>query len=622
MNRRDFVKLSSLALAGLGSKKLPSFSYRNLPPEVIQTNLVAWWHFIEGWNQVVFNRVNIPAYQNPPNMLGAYSEQFQQGASGPPAPWLTTGATLTDFFAAGPPPGNVANAATRLVTAGGSSLIFYTLTLANVPHTFSIYVKSNTGASQTVRLGNMSSPGGDQTVTTGWTQLSQTFTPAAGSVLVGVANDAAHDGMDILIYGAQLELGSSMGAYAPQALNLMLGLTAQVDSFDPTWVADGLEFGVSKFMKGISSAATTFSHITLYGVFKKEPGTDAPSFFEPILTSQPTPSPYGIIMESRDILNSGTSANSTGPCFGFGFTGHIVNAKNARIDDGDYHVFVGTYDGTNIKLYIDGVQCEQKAHTIASQTMHRFMLGCFEGNNSDATNYFPGTVGMLALYTDAHTSAQVRQNTTAMRGDMACRAIQMPVPTKFIGVEGDSLPAGLGIAQAERWSWLLLQSITPTIQQWNDAVGGSTVATCTSRAAVFNQVIDAGVALNLLIIELGANDMSGSDTAAQFVANLKAYCIAQKAAGWNKIAIVPVLNRGDIVGFDAKRNTANSLIAGDPDFTNGVAADAFITLSATIMAAAAVNDPALFQADKVHPTAFANSEYLFPGIEAGITPLL
>lgn len=609
---------------------MPSFSYRNLPPAVIQTNLVAGWHFIEGWNQIVFNRVNSPVYQNPPNLLGAFSDQYLQHNDTSAVRWILTGATITDFFATGPPPNSIANAASRLVTASGSSLMFYTLTLANVPYTLSVWARSNTGSSQNFRMGNVSAAGSDKTITTTWTQFTETFTPTAGSVLVGFLNDVAHDALDILICDVELVLGSSANTtYTPQTLNLQLGAGPDNATNDPAWGAAGLDFGPSTFAKGVSSTPITFTNITCYGVFKKT-GADAPSFFEPILTSGSETTPqYGVVMESRDSLNSGTSANSTGPCFGFGFTNpRILNAANVKIDDGFWHVFVGTYDGTNLKLYIDGTQVAQKPITIPAQTVHQFMLGCYDGNNSASTNYFPGSIGMIALYTDAHTPTQIRQNTTAMQGDMACRGVAMTPPTHVIGIEGDSIPAGLGIAQAQRWSWLMLQNLSPTIQQWDGAVGGSTTVETTARVSVFTQLYtNPSVTNKILVIHLGANDMMGSTTAPTFIANYKVLLALYKSTvSGLKILVHPVLARKDAgavsVGFNAKRNTANATMLSDPDFSNGVCADGVITINATMMDDNAPDDTTLFQTDKVHPTALGNSLYLWPGVQTSVATLV
>lgn len=590
---------------------MPTFVARNTPPQLLQAGLVAQWNFAEGFQQWTFNRVGASAY--PVNLLGAFSEQFLQKKLSGSVPWVTTNATITDFTGTDP---NGNSSSSRLqMTAGANRFLAYTLTLANVPYTLSFYVKSNTGLTQAVAIGDLSAPGPDKSVTTSWTRITQTFTPAAGSVLVGFTNDAANDATDILIYGAQLELGSSASAYPLPALDLQLGDQVAAEATDPTWSAVGLAYGASVYTHGIDTVPQTLSNITVYSVFKKAPSSDSPNFFEPILTSEA--GNYSIVMESRDSLNSGVGANSVGPCFGFGFTPNIVNASGVKVDDGAWHVFVGTYDGTNVKLYFDGTQVAQKAASISAQTFHRLYTGIFEGVSA-ATDYFPGSIGSIAIYSAAHSVSQVRQNTVALQAVMAYRGVCMPAPTQFIGIEGDSIAAGQGVTQAQRWSWLMLQSLTPVVQQWNDGVGGSTVANATSRAAVFNQAINPNTPRSLLVVHLGANDISGaSGSGLTFVAALKAYCIAQRTAGWNKIVVVPVLPRGDIVNFNTQRNIANAAITADPSFY-----DVFATINATMMADSAPSDATLYQVDLVHPTALGHSLYLKPGIQAAVVAAL
>jgi len=601
-----------------GGVLMPTFVARNIQPTILQPNLVAQWSFVEGFNQWSLNKAGASGY--PVNIFGAYSEQLTQTLDSPTQQWSQPGTTLTDFYGGTTDP-NGNNSATRVqMISGSGSALYLTLTLANVAYTLSVYVKSNTGSSQAIRMGNAASPGTDKTVTTSWTRVSQTFTPSAGSNIVGILNDTALDVLDISVYGFQLELGSSPTAYPLPIADLMLGSQSYVDANDPTWNATGLTHGASVYTHGISTAPLTFSNITVYSVFKKSPGTDSPGFFEPILTSE-APG-YKIVMESRDSLNAGTAANSVGPGFGFGFGGgappvKVANASGVKVDDGAWHVFAATYDGANIKLYFDGTQVAQQPLVVGSQTVHRFYTGIFE-QIASATNYFPGTLGNIAIYSAAHSTAQIQQNTTTLQGVMAYRGICMPAPTQFIGIEGDSIAAGLGLTQAQRWSWLMLQSITPVVQQWNDAVGGSTVANATARTAVFNQAINLSTPRRLLVVELGANDITGAaGTGLAFVAALKTYCIAQRAAGWNKIVVVPVLPRGDISGFNTERNIANVAIAADPSFY-----DALAVINPTMMADSAPSNATLYQPDLVHPTALGNSTYLWPGIQVSVIPLL
>lgn len=589
---------------------------RNTAPQIIQANLVADYRFTEGSGSWIYNRVSTPTASV--NILGAFSEQLNQHVDSSVILWSSVSTTITDFYNGTTDP-NGNNSASRLqMTATGISKgISLTTTLAATPYTLSVYAKSNTGVSQAIRMGNTASPSTDKTVTTSWTRFTETFTPGAGSVLVGLLNDTAFDAVDISVYGFQLELGGSASAYVLPIGNLQLGKILSPATNLPTWTSTGQSYGASVYAHGTTTAPFTFAHITAYAVIKKAPSTDSTGVGEPILTSgSNTTPPYGVLLESRDYLNSGVAASSTGPCFGVGFTPNVVNAPGVKVDDGKWHVLAGTYDGANIKIYWDGTQVTQKAAVITAQTVNRLFTGMYESTAS-SSNYFPGSIGMLSLYTEAHTTAQIRQNTIAMFGNMALRSVVMGQATKFIGVEGDSIPGGTGVLQTQRWPYLMLQNISPVVNHWNDAVGGSTVADITSRIAVFNQALNPNTTRNVLVVEVGANDLvSGSSVPATYVAALKAYCITQRANGWNKIVIVPILPNLLFPGLNSRRNIANGLIAADPSFY-----DAFATLDPTMMADSAPSDPTLYQADLTHPTPLGHS-LIEVGIETAVTSVL
>lgn len=576
---------------------------------ILHAGLVADYTFAEGTNQLVFNRTSTPAYPSPVNQFGALSEQFAQGNS----LWtLGAGVTVTDFFATDRH-GN--QEATRLVMTGGSSqALFFTITTTAVPYTVSFYVKSNTGVSQAVSLGVTGSPSVDKTVTTSWTRVESTFTPSAAANTIGILNDAAHDATDILISEAQLEIGGSSTAYVIPVINQQLGLQPIVDAHDPTWGTGALDYASTLYTRGISPAPLSFSSITLYAVFKKT-AADTAVGLEPIFTSERTN--YSIAMETRDMFNGISATFETGPSFAFGGLTHNLHARDVFPADGNYHVFCGTYDGTTMRLYWDGSQVATLTASITTQSVHRFFTGFFEGL---ATTYFPGSIALTDLYSVAHTTAQVRTNTNAIFQVVGRRGISITTPPKFIGFEGDSITAGTGLTNSQRWSWLIDSALSPTIPAWNDAVGGSTVAITAARMPAFNAAaINPGTHTNVLTLWLGANDLiSTVPTPATFVADFKALCISAKAAGWNKIVVIPIMNRGDIPAFDARRLTANALVAADPDFTNGVAADIIATLDPVMMASGAPSDPTLFQTDLVHPTAFACLTYLSVNIQTAI----
>src|SRR5262249_41656842 len=149
------------------------------------------------------------------------------------------------------------------------------ISLAPGTYTHSIYMKSNTGSSQTVRFSYFDgttqfSP--DQTVTTAWTRFTWTFTSSASMLVFScVSMDAANDALDLVVYGAQLELASSATAYTPASLNFVLGNYGSSDTSDPTWNTVGLNFNSANNQYGfaIKSSPIIFSQVSVYLVFKQ-----------------------------------------------------------------------------------------------------------------------------------------------------------------------------------------------------------------------------------------------------------------------------------------------------------------------------------------------------------------
>jgi lysophospholipase L1-like esterase len=79
---------------------------------------------------------------------------------------------------------------------------------------------------------------------------------------------------------------------------------------------------------------------------------------------------------------------------------------------------------------------------------------------------------------------------------------------------------------------------------------------------------------------------------------LKAYCLAQRAAGWNKIAVLTILPQ-TTSGFNAFRDAANALIVADTSFY-----DAIVRLDqdSVLGCDACAANTTYYNTDGIHPT--------------------
>jgi hypothetical protein len=140
---------------------------------------------------------------------------FSQGLAG--TGWFTGGiCTKTQNYATGPD--GVANSATRLEMSysGGEGRTYYASSYTTLPHTNSVWLKSNTGSNQTVRLWNTSGTPVTCTVTPTWQRFQSVNT--TGTSLPGyfyLENPSSTVAVDILAWGAQLEAGSGASSYIP-----------------------------------------------------------------------------------------------------------------------------------------------------------------------------------------------------------------------------------------------------------------------------------------------------------------------------------------------------------------------------------------------------------------------
>jgi hypothetical protein len=161
-----------------------------------------------------------------------FSEQFNN------APWSLdgdgVGQSLTANYAISPDGYQNADRLQLNKTGGTFSRIRQTAVGANT-YTFSVYMKSNTGVSQNVGL-RLDTTGTNNLVTTSWQRFTLTAavgTPQAQIILFDsiVGNDEI---ADILIWGAQLEVGAYATSYIP---TLSTSVTRVADACSKTGIS-------------------------------------------------------------------------------------------------------------------------------------------------------------------------------------------------------------------------------------------------------------------------------------------------------------------------------------------------------------------------------------------------
>lgn len=500
------------------------------------------YHFDEGRGQVAQNYANKAALMT--NLIYPGEQAFSDTYA-----WTASNVTVTDNYAADP---NGNTLASRLVASATTATLQTSnvLRLEAVPHALSIYVKSNTGSTQTFRIGYTDGSGttysSNLNATTSWAQQTLTFTPTATNAgRMIISTDTTPNALDISIWGFQLERSRQVNQYEIPRWDLVFGLNQGVESlYDPQWHQTGIWIrggGFAWRATGVGSVPVSLTSASIYAAVR-------------LLNDD---SNVHTAVSAEDGSNSYTLNKNY-----FGTPGGSTPTSNINTLDGNWHILTGVYDGSKARFYLDDALFGIN-NASTSITLRRFSVGAITGNGL----YWNGYIGYVQLYTQAHNSGQVRAVGDALRAAMSKRSVTMTTRSRVIVNEGDSLTqdGANGIAVSQRYVWLGQQATSTSASSANLAVGGSGISNLQSRLSNLAQYYKEDAGLDLLTVLVGTNDLAGGSSAAQIFADLKAYCQAVKAAKPWKIMLFTVPSRTDST-IETKRAALNSLIVADNSF--------------------------------------------------------
>lgn len=519
--------------------------------------------------------------------------------------WAPGSFTVTENYTTNP---NGDSTASRAVATAGNKSIgnpSNNLILKAGPYTLSIYVKSNTGGNQTFRLAIYDGSyhySADLTATTSWQRFGYTYTvptaTASGGVLI-LSTDSLSNAVDVSIWGAKLEEGPSATPLIPQRFDLALGTSYAVHSSDPTWTNYGLYMNGSQSALGVISSPVTLAQASLYAVVRWRTGqSPVNSSYLPVLGNEYSAS-------TRIAISGGDGSQL--PVFTFKSSN--LRATAATLNDGNWHLLVGTYDGTTQRLFVDGFELANATTTQTSITMQQVVLGNF--NNA---GYWPGDIAYAAIYNTGHSAANIAQNTTFIQEKMSQRGITLASAPKIVVFDGDSISVNPG--STANFPYVAITSLAAPVPGRSFAVVGSAISDLVSRAASVDALYSASRTKNVLFVLIGRNDLPALGTSTWY-ANLKTYCAARKAAGWT--VVIGTLLPSTATGFNALRNTANSLIIAEPLGTYWDAVCRFDQVANMGADGDAANTT--YYADGTHPTA-AGAALLGAAASASLAAIL
>lgn len=553
-----------------------------------------------------------------PNLVGSPEQMFNMQVTQGGWEDIFGGATRTDNFAANP--NNAETTATRLqFTAGVSKGIRYRpngVNFASVGQTFTIscYVKSNSGATETVRLlyGDTPTFSTDQAVTVaaGWVRVSFTFVTPATCSYVGIGGGSAGGVADVLIWGFTLHAGAVDLGYT----NAQGDMLFPNWGISPTWSAGrGITFpGVNQWVMMPLGKSQTLNGVSIYVVCRRAATvTDNQRWYGALLSTAGvtfTLQPVGLCV-------GGMIAQSQyrgGPTLSYGSTavaGTINASATEGVLTGTDHCICATHDGTTLRILIDGhLLAESTAFPKAAQAVSCLLSGFVQGG----AGYLKGDLLYMAVYNQGHTVAQARTGIAGLLALCAARTGFVAPPTnKVVIYEGDSLTLEAGVDPAFPWTRNCTEAaLAPLgIQARCFAVTGSHIGpypespgdtnTIRNRIATDLATMQISGVTKTIVAWLGGTNDATDTTVATAIANQHALGDTIRAAGAVAIPMTmpPKQNLATPNAFRAALNTDNKDAANIGVHYNGIidtTGDAILGPDATAV------DPTYYQADAIH----------------------
>jgi hypothetical protein len=304
--------------------------------------------------------------------LALYSSSFDN------AYWAKVNTTVTPNV--GDAPDGTTTADRLQIDGGAFNSISRGFAALNTTVTTSIWVKANSVSNNTFRLYTDSITGTVFTATNEWQRISVTKSVINGQIIIAVPSNAA--AVDILIWGAQLEVGTYPTSYIPTT---SASVTRNEESLSSPSIPS--LFG--------STEGSFFIELTFDGLN----GNGAiPLFLRSSVSNQFNHATYlqfGSSAISLAVYNGGTlQATITG--------GTFTNGQNLKVGF--------AYKANDFVLYVNGIQIGTDTSGSISSSLSFIDLGSYLFLQS--TFQYNGSIKAAALWPTRLTNTQLAQLTT------------------------------------------------------------------------------------------------------------------------------------------------------------------------------------------------------------------
>ncbi|SVE26743.1 uncharacterized protein METZ01_LOCUS479597, partial [marine metagenome] len=197
----------------------------------------------------------------------------------------------------------------------------------------------------------------------------------------GNANDESGNGHDGTVHGATLttdRYGSSSKAYAFNGINQSIRASHHND-LNPA------HFTLSAWINPATTPTGTLGR----RIVSKEGALNSGR--------------YGFGLNQNGQKKLGVTANHNGG------PGGGANGGTTLFTAGQWYHVVGTYDGTTMRLYVNGISEDSANHTISLSSNEPLGIGNLPGNTGTSEDEFDGKIDDVRIYNRALSAEEVAQ---------------------------------------------------------------------------------------------------------------------------------------------------------------------------------------------------------------------
>ena len=265
------------------------------------------------------------------------------------------------------------------------------------PHVNMFYVRQYNNGSQITEGGKFST-GYMVDLENGWYRAYRTFTTTSTTTYINLQGYQYNSGVNLKIQDLQLEIGDKLSPFAGtngtrSSTESLIDLkrTTDIDlsntSFDSTGqpTFDGTNDSVL-----IGNVGGYSNQMTCEAVFKTSSGASWKN-----MLCGATGDIIFTVNGSK--LNFGSQGSNPIP---------HANYSTTNVNDGNLHHGIATYDGSQVKIYVDGV-LESTNNRSGNQTPGSLRVG---SNQTGSSEFFNGDLPLVKLYGRALSADEVQQN--------------------------------------------------------------------------------------------------------------------------------------------------------------------------------------------------------------------